>query len=58
MVTGAFVILWLATRNGKYGIGGQSAIIFVNIIEGINATLKGQDVQELLIPLLISIHCL
>lgn len=54
MVTGAMIIMWLSSRNKKYGIGGQSALIFVNIVDGIHATLKGHEVSNLVIPLLIS----
>lgn len=40
MVTGAFVILWLATRNGKYGIGGQTILIYVNILDSVVNTVR------------------
>lgn len=39
MVAGAMLILWLADRNKQFGIGGQTALIFINIIDGIMATL-------------------
>lgn len=55
MVTGAVVILWLASRNKTYGIGGQSALIFANIVDGIMATLKGHDLSELFIPVVVSL---
>ena len=55
MVTGALIILWLASRNKTYGIGGQSALIFANIIDGIMATLKGHDLSELFVPVIVSI---
>ena len=55
MVTGAVVILWLASRNKMYGIGGQTALIFVNILDGIMATMKGHDASALIIPVLISL---
>jgi len=55
MVAGVMVIMWLITRNKTYGIGGQTALIFMNILEGIIATVKGHAVQELIIPVLISI---
>lgn len=55
MVTGAMIIMWLASRNKTYGIGGQSALIFANIIDGINTTLKGHDISELIIPTLVSL---
>lgn len=54
MVTGAMIILWLSSRNKMYGIGGQSALIFANIVDGIHATLKGHDVETLLVPVLVS----
>lgn len=55
MVTGAMIIVWLASSNKTYGIGGQSALIFANVVDGINATLKGHDVSSLVIPLLVSL---
>ena len=54
MVTGAMIIVWLSSRNKKYGIGGQTALIFVNIIDGVHTTLKGSDISHVLIPLAIS----
>jgi len=54
MVTGAAIILWLASRNKTYGIGGQSALIFANIIDGIMATLKGHDLSEIFVPVGVS----
>ncbi len=54
MVAGAMIIMWLASGNKRYGIGGQTAIIFVNIIDGIVMTLQGHSFDDLVIPLLIS----
>ncbi|MBQ8278870.1 MAG: accessory Sec system protein translocase subunit SecY2 [Roseburia sp.] len=55
MVAGAMVILWLAERNKRYGIGGQSALILVNLLDGLRITLQGHDMRELTIPLSISL---
>ena len=55
MVAGVMVIMWLITRNKAYGIGGQTALIFMNILEGIIATVKGHNLQELIVPVLVSI---
>ncbi len=55
MVTGAMVILWLAERNKKYGIGGQTMLIFVNILDGLIATLSKHAIDSLAVPLGISI---
>lgn len=55
LITGVMIILWLTTRNKAYGIGGQSALIFMNILEGVFATIKNQSIQNLVIPILISI---
>lgn len=54
MVTGAFVILWLATRNGKYGVGGQTILIYVNILDSVVNTVKTVDISELKIIGLVS----
>lgn len=47
MVTGAFLILWLATRNGKYGIGGQTILIYVNILDSVVNTVRYTEPGEL-----------
>ena len=54
MVAGAFVILWLSERNKRYGIGGQTALIFVNIVDGVIATIKDVDNSQVIIPLIVS----
>lgn len=51
MVTGVVVIIWLSSRNKQYGIGGQTVLILVNIIDGIKATLVGREWEELILPL-------
>lgn len=55
MVAGAMAILWLTSRNKKYGIGGQSALILLNLSDGMIRTLKGQETSELLVPLLVAL---
>jgi len=55
MVTGVMVILWLSERNKKYGIGGQTALIFVNILDGIRATLAGADADSMAVPFIMSL---
>ena len=55
MITGVIVIIWLSTRNKKYGIGGQTVLILVNIIDGIKATLQGYEIRELILPLGVAI---
>jgi len=54
MVTGAIMIIWLSSRNKKYGIGGQSALILINVLDGISTTVKGYSLSDLAIPLLVS----
>lgn len=55
MITGAFVILWLATRNAKYGIGGQTALISINLLSSIVSIAKKAEFKDFKIVLLISI---
>lgn len=54
MVTGVMLILWLCVRNKKYGVGGQTAIIFVNIINGIMSTINSHTLKEMILPLIVS----
>lgn len=55
MVTGVMVILWLSERNAKYGIGGRTTLILVNILDGIISTISGHDLQSLVVPLAVSV---
>lgn len=55
MIAGVMVIMWLCERNKKYGVGGQSAIIFVNILSGIVTTLSGYAISSLIVPLAVSV---
>ena len=55
MIAGVMIIIWLSSRNKRYGIGGQTALIFVNILDGIRATVQGATWETVKIPLIISI---
>lgn len=55
MVAGVMIVLWISARNQQYGIGGRTAIIYVNIVDGLLTTLKGQSIQALMIPIAVSV---
>jgi len=55
MITGSMLIIWLSSRNKRFGIGGQSALIFINIFDGIISSMKEYSIQVLLIPILLAI---
>lgn len=55
MVTGVMTILWLAGRNKKYGLGGQTVLIYINIIDGMFTTLMGHRPEDLGVPLGVSL---
>lgn len=55
MIAGAFIIVWLSGRNKRYGIGGQTVLIFINILDGITATLRRVELYEAMIPVIISV---
>ena len=55
MVAGAMMILWLSERNKQYGIGGQTMLIFVNIVDGLMAMLIGHTAEELAVPVGVSL---
>ncbi|MBR6643811.1 MAG: preprotein translocase subunit SecY [Lachnospiraceae bacterium] len=54
MIAGSMFIIWLAGRNKKYGIGGQSALIFVNLLDSFYNTLRGHAGRELVITLVLT----
>jgi len=58
MVAGAVLIIWLSSRNKKYGIGGQSALILLNVADGLANMVKGYTVQELAVPFLVAFMAL
>ena len=55
MVAGAMMILWLSERNKQYGIGGQTMLIFVNIVDGLMEMLAGHTAEELAVPVVVSL---
>lgn len=54
MVTGALIIMWMGSRNAKYGVGGKTVFMLVNVLERITTTLLTHGLSSLKIPLLIS----
>ncbi len=55
MVTGVMLVLWLSERNTRYGFGGRTSLILVNILDGIITTLSRQNLRNLAVPLLLSV---
>ena len=55
MIAGAMLILYLCSRNKKYGIGGQTAKIFVNLVDGILDTVSVNMGKQLLVPIIVSL---
>lgn len=54
MVAGAMFIVWISSRNKRFGIGGQSALILLNIFDGIYSGMRKCQLSELIIPILIA----
>lgn len=54
MITGAMLILWLSQRNEKYGIGGRTVLIYVNIVNSVLITLSRHHIRELYLPLAVA----
>lgn len=55
LMAGVMLIYWLCIRNKRFGVGGQSALIFVNILEGMMVTLWEHSLSELLLPLALGL---
>ena len=53
MVAGAVLIMWMADRNTKYGIGGRMPLIITNILERISLPILMHSMKSLAVPLLI-----
>ena len=58
MVCGAILILWLSDRNRQYGIGGQTALIFVNMVDNVRTVIADQKWDDLKLPLILSVIAL
>lgn len=58
MVCGAMLILWLSDRNRQYGIGGQTALIFVNMVDNVRTVIENQKWADLKLPLILSVIAL
>ena len=58
LVAGVAMILWLSARNKKYGIGGQTALIYINIMDGILTNLTRHELRELAAPLCVAVAAL
>ena len=55
MVAGAMLIIWLSDRNKKYGIGGQSALIFINLFDSFLTNLNGHELNQMVMALLLTL---
>ena len=55
MITGAMLILWLSDQNKQYGIGGQTALILVNILDGIAVLVSEYEPENLVMVLIVSL---
>ena len=54
MVAGGMLIIWLSSRNKKYGVGGQSALIFINLFDSFYNNLKGHKIEEMIVALVLT----
>lgn len=55
MVAGVMLIIWLSERNKKYGVGGQAALIFINLFESFTSNLKGHSSNQMVMAVLLTI---
>lgn len=55
MIAGVMIMLWMAERNKKYGIGGRTVLILVNILSGLLSKMSGYDLQSLVLPGIMSV---
>ena len=55
MVTGAVLIMWLLSRCKRFGLGGQSVLVLVNVIDSIRTMLIRYDMDKLMLPMIIAL---
>lgn len=51
MVTGAMLVVWLCDQNKEHGVGGQSVLILVNMVESVSLMVSRHTMDELYFPL-------
>lgn len=55
MIAGAILILWLSSRNKKFGIGGQSVLICINLFDSLIGNLRGHNPNQMVISLILTV---
>lgn len=55
MVAGAVLIMWLLSRCKRFGLGGQSVLVLVNVIDSIRTMLISYDMDKLMLPMIIAL---
>ena len=55
MIVGSIVILWISERNKSHGIGGQTLLIYINILDNFRGNLINQVLKDLYLPILIAL---
>lgn len=55
LMAGSFFVQWLVLKNKEHGIGGASAIILINMIDGLIMSVSHQTINALILPILISL---
>ena len=55
MIAGAMLIFWLSKRNKKYGIGGQSVLILINLLDTFTFNLGGHKQNQMIIALVLTV---
>lgn len=52
LIAGAMLIIWFSEANREHGIGGQSVLIIVNVVESIATMLSGCTPEMLVVPVI------
>ena len=55
LMAGASLVQYLVMVNKQYGIGNAMPIIFINMLESLFTSFKGASIENLQIPLILSI---
>lgn len=53
MIAGMMLVIYMCSRNQKFGIGNRMSVFIVNIMSGIFAMLSKPEPRELIVPLII-----
>ncbi len=55
LIAGMMIVINLCDRAAKYGVAGRTAVMLVNIVDGVKSMIVGSSAKNLILPLTIGV---